>query len=197
MTRPVRVLGIAGSPRRGGNTETLLDRFLAGAAGAGAEVEKIVVSHLNLRGCIGCDTCWAADQCALEDDFTQVNRKLIESDVVALAAPLYFLHVPAQVKALIDRGQRQWAREFVRGDSLGPTAAGRERRRGVLLSLGGSPAIDFCGIVQTVRAFFDVYHIAYWDDLLYKDVDDKGAIEEHPTAMQEAFDLGSEAVEFG
>lgn len=195
MSPPVRVLGIAGSPRRGGNTETLLDRFLAGAAEAGAEVEKVIVSHLDLRGCIGCDTCWKADQCALEDDFTRVNRKLIESDVVALAAPLYFLHVPAQTKALIDRGQRQWAREFVRKSSLPSTAAGREGRRGVLLSVGGSPHPDFCGIVQTVRAFFDVYQIAYWDDLFYKDVDAKGAIEEHPTALQEAFDLGTEAVE--
>jgi hypothetical protein len=194
MTRPVRVLGIAGSPRRGGNTEILLDRFLTGAADAGAEVEKLVVSHLDLRGCIGCDTCWAADQCALEDNFEPVNRKLIESDVVALAAPLYFLHVPAQTKALIDRGQRQWAREFVREAPLRPTEAGRRQRRGVLLSVGGSPNPDFCGIVQTVRAFFDVYHIEYWDDLLYKDVDAKGEIEEHPTALQEAFDLGGEAV---
>lgn len=194
MTPLVRVLGIAGSPRRGGNTETLLDRFLAGAAEAGGEVEKLIVSRLNLRGCIGCDTCWAADRCALEDDFLPVNRKLIESDIVVVAAPLYFLNVPAQVKALIDRGQRQWARKFVRHESLRPTAAGRERRRGVLLSTGGSPDPDFCGIVQTVRAFFDVYNVDYWDDLLYKDVDAKGDIGEHPTALQEAFDLGIEAV---
>ncbi|MGD1992416.1 MAG: flavodoxin family protein [Anaerolineae bacterium] len=194
MTRPVRALGFAGSPRRGGNTEIMLDRFLSGAAGAGAEVEKLVVSDLNLRGCIGCDSCWEQDRCCLTDDFERVNRLLIESDVVALASPLYFLHVPAQVKALVDRGQRQWARQFVRAEPLPPTAAGRQRRRGVLLSAGGSPNPDFCGIVQTVRAFFDVYNIDYWDDLLYKDVDAKGAIEEHATALQEAFDLGVEAV---
>ena len=44
-----RILGISASPRRGGNTEVLLDQALSGAAGAGAVVEKIVLSELSLR----------------------------------------------------------------------------------------------------------------------------------------------------
>jgi len=191
----VRVLGIAGSPRRKGNTETLLDRFLAGARGAGAEVDKVVVARLHVAGCLACDGCWNDGQCVVQDDFQVINHQLVAADVIALAAPLHFWNLPAQVKALIDRSQCQWARRFVLKRPLAGTSSGRSRRRGVFLCVGGDPQPDFCGTIKTVKGFFGLYEAEYWAELLFGNVDPKGAILEHPTALQEAFALGVRSVE--
>lgn len=193
----VHVVGIACSPRRGGNSETLLNQFLDGARSAGAEAEKIVVVRLRLRECTSCDACYEDGVfCPVEDDFQEVDRKLIAADVIAFAAPLYFLHVPAQAKALIDRGQSQWSRKYVRDEELEPTAAGRARRRGVLICVGGSPHPDFHGVIQSMKAYFDVYETDYWDQLLCRSVDARGAIKERPEMLQAAFDLGARAVDW-
>jgi hypothetical protein len=192
---PIRVLGIAGSPRRQGNTETLLDRFLAGAEGAGAQVEKIVVARLKIAGCIACDGCWDDGHCVVQDDFQPVYEKLVAADVIALAAPQFFRNVPSQVKALIDRTQCQWARKFVLKAPLAATPAGHVRRRGVFISVGGTvPWPDFSGAIRTVKGFFGLYEADYWAELLYGSVDAKGDILKHPTALQESFDLGMRAL---
>jgi multimeric flavodoxin WrbA len=185
------VLGIACSPRRGGNSETLLDRFLDGACSAGAEVEKLVVARLHLQECVSCEECYEEGViCPVEDDFAEVNRKLIAADVIAFAVPLYFLHMPARAKALIDRGQSQWSRKYVRDDPLEPTATGRDRRRGVLICVGGSPHPDFHGVIQTMKSYFDVYETDYWEQLLCRSVDAHGAVKERPDMLQAAFELG-------
>jgi hypothetical protein len=190
-----RVLGIAGSPRRKGNTETLLDRFLAGARNAGAAVGKVVAARLNIAGCVACDGCWDDGQCVVQDDFQAINDQLVAADVIALAAPLYFWNLPAQVKALIDRSQCQWARKCVLKLPLASTSSGCSRRRGVFLCVGGDPQAEFGCAIKTVEGFFGLYEAEYWAELLVGDVDPRGAILEHPTALQGAFDLGVRSVE--
>jgi putative NADPH-quinone reductase len=193
----MRVLGIAGSPRRQGNTETLLDRFLAGAESAGADVaiEKIVAARFKIAGCIACDGCWDDGYCVVQDDFQTVDDKLVAADVIALATPLFFWNLPAQVKALVDRSQCQWARKFKVKAPLAATSAGHARRRGVFICVGGDSQPDLSGAIRTVESFFSVYEADYWADLLYRSVDAKGEIQKHPTAMQDAFTLGVRAVE--
>lgn len=194
MSRPIRVLGLAGSPRRHGNTETLLDRFLAGAREAGADVDKVVVARLGIAACISCGGCAQEGVCVVQDEFQRVNEALVESDVTVLAAPLFFWNVPAQVKALIDRGQSQWSRKFLVRKPLPPTLAGHQRRRGVLICVGADRRRNFKGAVWTVRSFFLVYEMDYWGEILYNKIEGKQEIENHPTAMQEAYDLGRRAV---
>jgi multimeric flavodoxin WrbA len=194
MSRPIRVLGLAGSPRRHGNTETLLDRFLAGAREAGAEVEKVVVARLGIAACIACGGCAKEGACVVQDEFQRVNEALVASDVIVLASPLFFWNVPAQVKALIDRGQSQWSRKFLVQKPLPPTPAGNQRRRGVFICVGADRRRHFEGVLRTVQSFFLVYEADNWGQLLYNKIEDKQEIENHPTAMQEAYDLGRRAV---
>jgi multimeric flavodoxin WrbA len=186
-------LGIAGSPRRRGNTETLLDRFLEGSQSAGAHVDKLVVARLKIAGCVACERCFETGLCVLDDDFQDVADRLLAADVIVLAAPLYFWNLPAQVKALVDRSESQWGRKYVLSGALSPTPAGRLRRRGVFISTAGRPVADFDGTRQTVKEFFDVWETDYWYELLYSDVDAKGAIHDHRTGLQEAYELGLKA----
>jgi hypothetical protein len=190
----LRVLGLAGSPRRRGNSEILLDRFLSQAQEAGAQVRKEWAPSLDIAGCVSCGGCSKDGVCVVQDGFQAINERLIESDVIAVATPLFFWNVPAKLKALIDRGQSQWSRKFLAKAPLPPTPAGHSRRRGVLICVGADPRAYFDGVMWTVRSFFRVYEAEYWGELLYSTVEARGAIRDHPDVMDRAAELGRRAV---
>jgi len=194
MNEPLRVLGLAGSPRRRGNSEILLDQFLSAAEEAGAQADKVWVPGLEVAGCVSCGGCSGDGVCVVEDDFQEINQRLIESDVIAVASPLFFWNVPAKLKALIDRGQSQWSRKFLLKEPLPPTPAGHSKRRGIFFCVGADPRLYFEGAKWTVRSFFRVYEAAYWGELFCSPVEGRGAIREHPTAIEQAEDFGRRCV---
>jgi hypothetical protein len=77
---------------------------------------------------------------------------------------------------------------------LAASAAGRERRRGVLISAGGNDREHFSGTVQTIKSFFDVYETDYWGEILVGSVDERDDVDKESLALQEAYDLGFRAV---
>jgi hypothetical protein len=93
----VKVLGIYGSPRKGGNTDLMLDRILEGAREAGAEVESIYVRQLKISGCLECGSCDDTGECVIEDDMQTVYPLFQEADVIFLASPNFFYSVTGQV----------------------------------------------------------------------------------------------------
>jgi hypothetical protein len=190
----LRVLGLAGSPRRQGNSELLLDQFLSAAETAGARVHKVWVPHLEIAGCVSCGGCSGSGECVVKDAFQEINQRLIESDVIAVASPLFFWNVPAGLKALIDRGQSQWSRKFLLKKPLPPTPAGHHMRRGVFFCVGADRRRFFEGAMWTVRSFLRVYEAAYWGELFLNQIEGRGAINEHPTALAQAADLGRRCV---
>ena len=189
----MRVVGLVGSPGRRGNTEELLDRFLAGAEDAGGQVSRIPVAELGIDGWSPEIECRDQGSQKAMDEFQRVSSELVASDVLAVASPVYFRNVPAQLKALIDRSQCQWIRKYVAKEPLPASLAGHERRRGVLISTGGNDREHFKGMIQTIESFFEVYETDYWGELLFAGVD-SGEIEEEPLAFQQAYDLGFRAV---
>lgn len=98
-----RVLGIVGSPRRGGNTETLVDEVLRGAEDAGGRAEKAFLSEMNVQPCRACDACRRTGLCVIEDDMATLLEKMKASSVWVLGTPVYWWGPTAQMKAFIDR----------------------------------------------------------------------------------------------
>lgn len=99
-----KVLILSGSPRRNGNSDTLCDRFMAGAAEAGCYCEKIFVRDMNIAPCLGCYYCEkTGGECAQRDDMEELLQKMIDFDVLVLASPVYFYSVNSQIKTVIDR----------------------------------------------------------------------------------------------
>jgi multimeric flavodoxin WrbA len=190
---PIRALGIAGSPRRRGNTDLLLDQFLLGVQDCGVEVERVILSRYRIGHCIACEKCFETGRCALKDDFQRVEELILASDVIVLAAPVYFWNLPGHTKQLVDRSESQWARKHVLGDPLDATPAGHLRRRGVLISTAGQPQASFEGMLHTVTEFFGVWETDLWRTLVLEDVDEKGAILNHPASLRAARELGREA----
>jgi multimeric flavodoxin WrbA len=97
------VLGIVGSPRRGGNTDILVDEVLRGAAEAGAKVKKIYLRGLDIKPCLACDSCKKTGKCVQKDDAPALLEQMEHSDVWVLGTPVYFWGPSAQLKTLIDR----------------------------------------------------------------------------------------------
>lgn len=97
------VLGVVGSPRRGGNTEILVDEVLSGAAEAGALIEKIILSELTIGPCQGCDACYKIGDCVQQDDMQILFEKMERSQVWVLGTPVYYMGPTAQFKTFLDR----------------------------------------------------------------------------------------------
>ena len=98
------VLTFNGSPRKNGNTSALLHEFIRGASESGANVEQIIAYDLNLNYCTGCLKCNLLKRCAIgADDWQQLSQKILDADVVVFASPVYFHHVTAQLKKILDR----------------------------------------------------------------------------------------------
>jgi multimeric flavodoxin WrbA len=189
----VRVLGIAGSPRRGGNTDLLLAEVMKGAASRGAEVKTIILSQLNIAPCQHCDACLETGQCKIKDDMQKVYDELERADRIVLASPVHFMGVTAQTKAMIDRCQALWVRKYRL--KLPPLGSKRERK-GLFVSVGGMTLANlFEPALATVKALFKVLDIAYAGELLFPGVDEKGAISGHPDALKQAFLAGQKLVE--
>jgi multimeric flavodoxin WrbA len=102
-TDRMRVLGIVGSPRHGGNTEILVDEILAGAAEAGADIEKIILNDLNILPCQACDACKDGGECVQDDDMSEILKQMERCRIWVLGTPVYWWGPSAQLKAFIDR----------------------------------------------------------------------------------------------
>ena len=103
-----KIIAINGSPRKNGNTATLLKKSLEGAASVGAETEMIHLIDLSYKGCISCYACKLKNtkyvgSCALEDDLTPVLKKAMEADAIVLGSPIYLADVTALMRAFIER----------------------------------------------------------------------------------------------
>ncbi len=189
----MKVLGITGSPRRGGNTDLLLAEVMKGAASRGAEVKTIILDDLSIAPCQHCDACLKAGKCKIKDDMQMVYSELEQADRIVLASPIHFMGVTAQTKAMIDRCQALWARKYIL--KVPPLGNGRDRK-GLFISVGGRKVANlFEPALVTVKALFRILDVAYAGELLFREVDEKGAITKHPDALRQAFLAGQKLVE--
>lgn len=97
------VLVIAGSPRKGGNSDILCDQFIKGCEEAGHTAEKIYLRDKKINFCLACYICKKTGRCFQNDDVAEIIDKMEKADVIVLASPVYFYAISGQMKTLIDR----------------------------------------------------------------------------------------------
>ena len=103
----MKITTILGSAKKKGNTATVLGWVREELESLGHEVEGIYLNNKSINGCLGCAKCRenpAEIACVQKDDAIGIMEKMIASDAVLLASPIYFWGFTAQLKALIDRG---------------------------------------------------------------------------------------------
>jgi multimeric flavodoxin WrbA len=188
----LKVLGIAGSPRRGGNTDLLLAEVLKGAASKGAEVKTIVLNKLKIAPCQHCDACMKEGKCRVMDEMQTVYKELEEADRIVLASPIQFMGITAQMKAMVDRCQALWVRKYVLKQ---PPLGNRRERKGFFISVGGRGVANlFEAAIATVKSLFICLDVIYDGELVFPRIDKKGDIAKHPDALHQAFFAGQKLV---
>lgn len=189
----MKVLGIFGSPREGGNSDLLLDKVLEGAGSAGAEIEKVYVRKLNISGCQECGGCDKTGECVISDDMDSIYPFLWEADIVVLSSPIFFYGITSQAKALIDRSQALWSKRML--EKSPDQRKQYDHGRGYFIAVGATKGKNlFEGVQLTAKYFFDALDKSYEEGLFFRAVEGKGSIAEHPTALKEAFDFGAKIV---
>jgi multimeric flavodoxin WrbA len=187
----VRILAIYGSPRHKGNTALLLKKAVQGAIEAGAEVEEVVLRDLNMSPCLENYGCKETGRCVIQDDFQKVYDQLIACQGLMLASPVFFYAVSAHTKILMDRCQSLWVKRYW----LEKTPIGKHNtlRKGLLISVGATKGKKlFDGTLLSIRYLFDILDVELWRSLLYRSLDLKGDVLEHPEYLDEAYRAGKE-----
>ena len=185
----MKTLALLGSPRKGGNTEVLLEAVSRGARATGGEVELIRLCDLNIQPCISCGGCDKTGSCILEDEMTPLYGKLLAADRVILAAPIYFYGVPAQAKAFIDRTQALWNRKRL----LQKEGHWQEepRRKGFLVSVAASHGKRvFEGAILTMKYACDAIGIAYGGEFVVRGIEERGEMGRAVGEMRRAEEAG-------
>lgn len=134
----MKILGLSCSPRKQGNTVTLLEEALKGAQQEGAEAELYSVSGKNIEPCDGCWSCTKTGECHVKDDMQGLYDKLLEADGIIFGTPIYFHGMASQTKTIIDR-----------------TIALGQPGRSLANKVGGVVAV--CGSLGLVSAVKDLY----------------------------------------
>ena len=98
-----KVIVVTSSPRKGGNSETLAQKFAEGAKAAGNEVQFIAVRDVDLKFCTGCMYCNSHDKCVLNDGMNALYKSFENADVLVFATPVYYYAVSGQLKTFLDR----------------------------------------------------------------------------------------------
>ena len=102
----MKVLALNGSPRKKGNTATLIEAVLTELQKEGIETDLVQIGGKNIHGCRGCLKCFEKQdkQCIFSDDIlNETLKKMLEADGIIIGSPTYFANVSTEVKALIDR----------------------------------------------------------------------------------------------
>ena len=139
----MRVLGIAGSMRRHGNTEAAVRAVLDGAAETvGVETELINLRDYRIEFCRGCYEIHGREghPCAIQDDMTGLREPLLAADAIVFGSPTYFGGMTGLLRTFLDRTGPVWGR--LRGKLAGIVSVGEDRFGGQ--ELVGQEIVVFC-----------------------------------------------------
>jgi multimeric flavodoxin WrbA len=181
-----RVLGIMGSPRRNGNTDTLVDEVLRGAEEAGAIVDKVTLVDLDLHGCLGCDSCRPggthSGECVQQDDMPALLKRMAESDIWVLGTPVYWWGPSAQFKTFLDR----WY--------VGPAEILAGHRVVLVVPMGDTEPTTGRHTIGMIVDSLEYSKSELFATVLATGVNERGEVRRRVSIMQEAYQAGAAAV---
>lgn len=186
-----KIVAVYGSPRRKGNTATLLKKAVDGACDGGAQVTEIVLRDLKMSPCLEIYGCNKAGECMLKDDFQKARDQILASHGLMLASPVFFYTVSAHTKILMDRFQSLW----VKKNWVEQTRKDQPKliRKGLFIAAGATQGKKlFDGILLSLRYFFDVIDMELWKALLYRGLDFEGDVLKIPDYLDEAYLAGKD-----
>ncbi len=107
-----KVLIISTSPRKNGNSAKLAEEFGKGAVESGNEVEFISLHDKTIGFCKGCMACGETQRCVIHDDADIIREKMLHSDVIVFATPIYYYEMSGQMKTMLDRANPLYSADY-------------------------------------------------------------------------------------
>ena len=173
----------------GGNSDLLLDACLESLTEARVPFEKLRICDLDFSACTNCGGCDNEGECVVDDDMQALYRKFVEFPILVVSTPVFFMALPAQLKAAIDRCQAVWVRKYL----LRRRMPDFDNRQGYLIQVAGMKGERmFEGGKVTISALFGTLDYRFVAKLHLSDIDSVGAITGHPTALDQARQMGRE-----
>ncbi len=182
-----RALGIVGSPRRGGNTDILVDHILRGSADAGARVEKVHLSDLSIAPCQACYSCETTGRCTHEDDMEDLFEKMDACGVWVLGTPVYWWGPSAQMKAFVDR----WFAKSANRDDRDILSG---RRVVLAVPLGDTDPKTARHVVGMFKDALEYVNSGVFECVLATGAYDAGDVEKQDDVLEKARHAGERAV---
>jgi multimeric flavodoxin WrbA len=187
-----KIVAVYGSPRRGGNTDVLTNKFMEGVdklkenETLKINVERIFLNNFNISPCRECCNCSKTGECIIDDDMQKIYPKVAECDLLVIASPVFFTTVSGYLKAFIDRFQRFWALKY----ELKKNIIINENKKGIFISTAGSKYEDiFDCSKKVIRSLFDVLNIKYYENFLFNKTDKKDDILNNNNALEKIYDF--------
>jgi len=190
----IKIVAVYGSPRQGGNTDTLLDKVTEGALTIGCSLEKIYARNFRISGCSACGGCNDTGICVIDDEMQRLYPYFEAADLIFISSPVYFYGISAQLKLIIDRSQAMWARHSLSAykNKYNPEDS---MRTGYLIAAGATAGHKlFTGMELTAKYFYDALGMRYGGGLFFRGLEGKEDISAKADFMEEARIFGINAV---
>lgn len=182
------VIGINGSPRHG-NSYILLKEFLKGAEDAGFETKLLDACKVSISSCRECGYCSKKGKCIIDDNMTEIRNYLATCAHVAVASPVFFFGISAQLKILIDRCQPFWAMKYQLDRDISKHFD--FQRKGYFFSTGGfNREITFKGGELTIKTLFDALSVKYANKIFVPSMEYKSDIYKREDCIELAYKFG-------
>ncbi|MDR3630213.1 MAG: flavodoxin family protein [Desulfocapsaceae bacterium] len=189
----MNILVILGSPRRNGNSETLVRTVVRELEQQPAHtIDSIQLSKLKISPCQSCGGCEKTGVCVIRDDMDSLYEKVDAADRLFLVSPVYFYGPTAQCKTFIDRFQARWSRKYLLATSF---RQGEDRKAYLLATAATKGEKVFDASLLIAKCFFDAVNIPFGGSLVVRSVDKAGAIQRRPNEMQRASAFGLDILE--
>lgn len=181
-------LFVLGSPRKDGNSEMLAQTAAAAIQDAGYDVLYLALRDYDIKPCRGCGGCSGTGRCVITaDSMADLYDMIDKAHNLVMVSPVYFYGVTGQMKNFIDRCQPYWAEKYL----LGRKHDGSAERNGFFMGCAATSGKRvFEGCLLTVKCFFDALDLPYRDQLLIRNVDEKGAVKNSPAILEQAEGFG-------
>lgn len=181
----MKVLGIAASPRRKGNSEILLNRALKGARSEGSKTKKVVLDLLDICPCKGCGICSKTAKCRIKDGMRGLLAAIKDCDGLIIASPIYFGSITAQLKIMIDRCQPIWVEKY----KLKKKTAGMKRGTYILVSNHNNKTF-FRNSIEIISVLYRVLGVKPIPGFCVAGMETKGDVLNNPLSLNRAFKCG-------
>jgi len=186
-----QVLGIGGSPRKGGNSDTLLAHILKGAGSGGYSTEAVHLRDYQFSSCTGCERCRKDRTCTgLRDGMTLLYPDILSSESLVLVSPTHNYNVTAQMKAFIDRLYCFYDFEDTRPRAWSSRLAG-QGRRAVIASICEQESREDMGFaLDALRLPLQALGYEIVAEVAVLSLLDRGAVRDCPEVLEEAEEAG-------